>query len=210
MARHTDWLVEQLPMVLRADPFLCDFLGIIQEVADGIQVHAENLTDIVDVTVTTSEMVRWIGTWVGVDNVDPSLSDERQRRLVRGRGRLLAWRGTRRGLQALLELITGAAVAITDTGRVVAAGEPVSAQPFVWVDVDRLDAPLDYMAAVVAAELPPDVGFVVRVDGEAVWIDDRDGAAPPPEVPAVFNLEPSPRRRLRAPSRPRPRPTPAG
>lgn len=208
MARHADWLVEQLPMVLRADPFLCDFLGIFQEVADGVAVHADALVDIVDVTVTTAEMVRWIGSWVGVDNVDPSLGEDRQRQLVRGIGRLLPWRGTRRGLQALLELVTGATVEVTDTGRVVAAGEPVHAHPFVWIDVNHSAVSTGYLTALIAAELPPDVGFALRTDGQTATVDDRDGAAPLPDGPEVIRPE-QPRRRLHAPTRTPSRPSPA-
>lgn len=175
MPRRSDWLVDQLPMALRADPFLCSFLGIFQEVADGVQVHAHALVDIVDVNVTPPEMVRWMGTWLGVDCVDPSMPDELQRRLVRGIGRLAPWRGTKRGLQALLELVTAAPVTVVDTGRVVVAGEAVLEHPFVWVDVqDAAGCTDEYLTALVAAELPPDVGFALRVGSRSV-IGDADG-----------------------------------
>lgn len=178
MSRRSDWLVDQLPMALRADPFLCSFLGIFQAVADGVQVHAHALVDIVDVNVTPPEMVRWMGTWLGVDCVDPSMPDELQRRLVRGVGRLAPWRGTKRGLQALLELVTAAPVQVADTGRIVVAGEEVLEEPFVWVEVqDAAGCTDEYLTALVAAELPPDVGFALRVGSRAVTADNGDGAS---------------------------------
>lgn len=186
MPGRSEWLVDHLPMVLRADPFLCRFLGIFQEVTDGVQVHAHALVDIVDVSVAPPEMVRWIGSWVGVDSVDPSIEEARQRRLVRGIGRLLPWRGTAYGLQSLLELVTGSAVHVADTGRVAAAGEPVHEHRFVWVDIeDAKGSSHDYLAALIAAELPPNVGFALRIGGRLVLTDDRDGSVIPPEDPGA-------------------------
>lgn len=201
MPRRSDWLADQLPAALRADPFLCRFLRIFQEVSDGVQVHAHALVDIVDVSVTPVEMVRWIGTWLGIDSVDPSMPDERQRRLVRGMGRLAPWRGTARGLQALLELVTGATVRVEDSGRVVVPGEAVTDRRFVWVDIENAAGCTDeYLTALVAAELPPNVGYALRVGARVVAGDDDDEVIRL-EEPMVAPAALQPRRRVRRPQR---------
>ncbi len=48
-------------------------------------------------TVAPPAMVRTIGSWIGLDWVDPSLPGRLQRRIVREYFSLLPWRGTKRG-----------------------------------------------------------------------------------------------------------------
>ena len=44
-------------------------------------------------------MVRWLGSWIGIESIDPSLPVPLQRLTVRTAARTLAWRGTTRGLK---------------------------------------------------------------------------------------------------------------
>src|SRR3954469_4902501 len=99
--------MEQLPLAMLDDPFLVRFLGIFQTLADSYMAQVDNLEHLVAVSVAPSPMVRFLGSWLGAESIDPSLEDELQRRIVREYGRMLPWRGTTRGMVQLLELVTG-------------------------------------------------------------------------------------------------------
>jgi len=121
--RRDDWLAHQLPVGMVEDPFLARFVALLQGVADTVLHQVDSLPHLFDPAVAPDAMVRTMGRWIGIDWVDPSLPDELQRRIVREYGRLLGWRGTKRGLEQLLELISGAPATVTDTGGVFAEGE---------------------------------------------------------------------------------------
>src|SRR5580765_1273915 len=118
--RRDDWLLGQLPMGMLEDDFFARFVGIFQHVAT---TFVDDVDNIVDVTVAPEAVVRWLGAWLGIDSIDSSLPHELQRRIVTETGRFLAWRGTRRGLQAFLELVSGGPVEIAETGGVFPEGD---------------------------------------------------------------------------------------
>ena len=62
---------------------------------------------------------------VGDDNWHP----DQLRRLVARSSDLYRWRGTLRGIAALVEAYTGLAAEVTDNGGVVASGTPGAAGP---------------------------------------------------------------------------------
>ena len=118
------WLVDQLPVCFAGDDFLRRFMGLFQELADGLRRRIDGIEHAVDVSVAPPAFVRWMGGWLGVTSIDPSLPVSRQRELVFGFGALLARRGTRAGLKEALELVTGGAVEVHDPGVVLQEGDP--------------------------------------------------------------------------------------
>src|SRR5262245_60631518 len=142
--RRDDWLLNQLPMGMIEDGFFARFVGIFQEVATTLRDDVDNLENVVDVTVAPDPVVRWMGTWLAVGAIDPSLTDSLQRRIVRECAKILAWRGTKRGMVALLELMSLGPATVEDSGGVYAEGEAPRSTPFVRIrvdPVDRWDAP---------------------------------------------------------------------
>jgi len=157
--RRDDWLLNQLPMGMIEDEFFAHFVGIFQEVATTLLDGVDNLENVVDVTVAPDPVVRWMGSWLAVGAIDSSLTDLLQRRIVRECAKILAWRGTKRGMVALLELMSLGPATVEDSGGVYAEdaaprrfftvearGDIVEHRtvPFVrlWVDpVDRWKAP---------------------------------------------------------------------
>lgn len=121
MTRRANWLLNQLPMGMLDDDFFIRFVSIFQELGTTLLDGAENIPNAVDTTVAPPELVRWLGSWLGVTSIDASLPDELQRRLVHQAGRNLAWRGTRQSLQNFLEVLTGAPAEIEETGGIVRA-----------------------------------------------------------------------------------------
>ena len=91
---------------------------------------------------------------------------------------LIPWRGTRRGMVELLELLTGADVEVRDTGGVFAEGEAPQDPPHVRIDVQSLgwNNRKDF-ARIVRDELPATVTFTVWMAGVRIWPAEDDGAA---------------------------------
>lgn len=166
-----DWLVNQLPVGMAQDPFLVRFVALIQQVAGGMLDHLDDLPHLGDVTVAPEPMVRYLGSWVGLEWVEPTLPARTQRELVRGYAQLLQWRGTRKGLRQLLVLITGDTEAtVTDTGGVFVFGEAPVAVPHVVMEVATPGtwASPRVLLQIVTEELPASVTFELKIAGETV------------------------------------------
>ncbi len=161
------WLVEQLPICLAGDEFLRRFVGIFGELADGLRDRIDSVEHAVDVTVAPPAFVRWLGGWLDIASIDPSLPVERQRALVREFGRLLAQRGTRAGLREAIQLVTGERVVVVhDPGSIVAEGNPPPAGRV------RIEVPAT--GAVTEADLVALVReWVPAAAGAELWVGDR-------------------------------------
>lgn len=120
--RRGDWLLSQLPVGMVEDDFFYRFVSIFQELSNTVVDGVDNIPNVVDPTVAPEAMVRWLGSWIGVDAVDPALPGELQRRIVRSASATLGWRGTRRGLEQFLRLMSGGPVRVEDGGGVFAEG----------------------------------------------------------------------------------------
>jgi hypothetical protein len=82
-------------------------------------------------------MLQFIASWLGVE-LEPTDPAEYRRSLVAEVGRLLGWRGTRFGMEALLAAATGARVTVTDGGGVFGRNDPApAADPVVLVHMDH-------------------------------------------------------------------------
>ncbi len=180
MRRPSDWLLGQLPMGMLEDDFFVRFVSIFQAVATSLMEDADNLDNIVDVDVAPPEVVRWLGSWIGIESIDSSLDVGIQRRIVRETGPILAWRGTKRGLVGFLELLTGDEVEVRDNGGVFGEGEAPSDQPMVWMRVRSTGwlSDADFIA-LVRDEVPANTHFELRVDDRVIWPRSIE---PTPEV----------------------------
>lgn len=168
-------LADQLPACLAEDRFLGQFLGILDEVAETVEVQVGGLEHLVDVSVAPEQMVQWLGGfWLDVNLLDPSMPIERRRAWVLEMRRLLWWRGTKEGLTGLLEQATGRSVEIYDSGGVYRAGEaPVNPRHVqIWVDEGGWTND-EHLLAFVHRELPAEVTFELQVGERVVWPPTR-------------------------------------
>jgi phage tail-like protein len=185
--RRPDWLIHQLPVGMAEDEFLVRFLSIFQEIVNTVLHQVDTLPHVFDPSVAPDGMVRFMGRWLACNWVDSSLPDATQRDIVRRYSQLLQWRGTRRGLQQLLELISGEPAVVTDSGGVFLEDESTGAPPHVRLEVASTGwAHEDDLLDIVRAELPASLTFELVVAGRTVWppVDDGRGgtAAPLQEV----------------------------
>jgi phage tail-like protein len=179
--RRDDWMLAQLPMGMLDDDFFVRFVSIFQNVATSLLDDVDNLGNIVDVTVAPDPVVRWMGGWLGITSIDASLPHELQRHIVRASGEMLAWRGTRRGLQAFLELMSGGPVEIEESGGIFAEGEGGRRPPFVRMTVQSTGwVPEADFVALVADEVPAGVAHELYVGERRVWPPARTEQAVAP------------------------------
>ena len=122
MTRRSGWLVEQLPRVMAADPVLRELVRAFEEVHDTVRERIDAIEHQVDTGLASPEMLSFLGSWLGV-MLEPTDPAEYRRSLVREVGKLLGWRGTRFGVEALLEAATGARVTVLDAGGVYGTGD---------------------------------------------------------------------------------------
>jgi phage tail-like protein len=166
--RRPGWLVEQLPVGMVSDDFFARFVALFEAQADTLMAHADNLEHLPDATVTPLPMVAWLAQWIGLPGLDPSMPGAQQRQMLRVGARALAWRGTRRGLLALLELLSGAPAQVDDGGGVFAEGTAPDDAAWVRIQVASTGGRDD---AAFARSIADEVPAHVRVE---LWVGDRE------------------------------------
>jgi len=186
--RRADWLVGQLPMGMLDDSFFTRFVSLFQELATSYLEGADNVPHVIDPTVAPPEMVRWLGSWIALESVDASLDEMLQRRLVRTASRGLAWRGTRRGLEDFLAVVTGGPVIVQETGGIGREGTQGNRAPYVRVGVTSTGwmSPMEFVS-LVSDEIPANVMLEVWLGDRRLWPPQ----SPPPPGPAVTGGEPA-------------------
>jgi phage tail-like protein len=163
--RRNDWLLAQLPVGMTEDDFLARFVSIFQTIGDSLMHHADTMGHLTDVAVAPDPMVRALGSWLGLDWVDPSLPDRLQRLIVAEYASSMVWRGTKVGLQRVLQAVTGAPVAIADSGGVYAEGEAPDSAPHVVIHATASQWATDTdLERIVRSELPATVTFELHIE----------------------------------------------
>jgi phage tail-like protein len=95
-----------LPGIYQADPFVGRFLLIFESILDPIDRQVANLHHYFDPELTPADVLPWLGGWLGLV-MDERWPEERRRELISKAAQLYSWRGTPRGLRAMLTLYTG-------------------------------------------------------------------------------------------------------
>lgn len=168
--RPDDWLLRQLPVAMVQEDFFRRFVSIFQEVASTYLDRVDGIQYLTEIDVTPTPMLPWLGSWVGVDVVDPTLPDLRQRQLVATAARALAWRGTAYGLELWLRVITGTDdVVIEDPGGVYREGDAPVRAPIVRVRTSSTGwLGTEDFVKVVLAELPAHISLELYVEHQLV------------------------------------------
>lgn len=233
---HPGWLADQLPRVMAEDHFTRQFLRIFEEIAGGVRNRVTGFEHDLDVGLAPAEFVRWMGAWIGLA-LDPSMPEEHQRGVVRAAGALFPFRGTRRGLQGLLEALTRASVEVTDNGGVFRGGQAPTGSKSVVVKLADAGALSEQnLFDLVKLEIPADATFDLRLGRRKVKEEGPaqedlaetagmpqveaappgpetppDAPPPPPEAPPVAPPPPPPAPKTPTPPKPpKPPPPPGG
>ena len=165
--RRPDWLIGQLPVGMLQGDFFVRFVSIFQELAESLLEGADLVDHLVDATVTPVPMVSHLASWIGVEAVDVSLPEHLQRVILASSSRALAHRGTRRGLQGYLEMLSGGAAEVSEGGGVWPSGHAPGDVAWLKMTVAGTGhLSEDEFAAIVRDEIPAHV----RAE---LWVGDR-------------------------------------
>jgi phage tail-like protein len=172
------WLVDNLPRAMAQDPVIRDFVLAFQEVADTVRERIDSVEHQMDTGLASPEMLQFLGSWLGVE-LEPTDPAEYRRSMVREVGRLLGWRGTRYGVEALLEAATGARVTVVDVGGIYGRNDNVPAEnPVVVVQMDHTGHLTErQVLGFLQSELP--LGAQVQLDVRFKRDDKAQGRARP-------------------------------
>lgn len=174
--RSPQWLLNQLPVGMLDSDFFVRFVSIFQELGGSLLDDADNIDNLVDVAVAPTAMVRWLGSWIGTETIDPSLDESVQRRIVAGAATTLTWRGTTAGLTRFLELTTGGPAEVVDGGGVWRDGEAPADTAWVRMTVQSTGwlAEADFIE-LVRDEVPAHVRAELFVGDRRIWPADEEG-----------------------------------
>lgn len=152
------------------DPFAVALTTAFDGVLAPIFTSLDNFDAYLDPTLAPDDFVDWLATWVGADP-DDSWTPRRAREFVARAVGLYRVRGTRAGLKAFLELLTGGEVEIEESGATAAStvnGAALPGSPVFQLTVTvrgGAGAPdLDRLDALVAACKPAHVRHWVRLE----------------------------------------------
>jgi phage tail-like protein len=172
------WMVNQLPVGMLDSTFFVEFVSLFQHLANPLLEDADNLEHVVDPTVAPEPMLRWLGTWIGLDSIDPQLPSELQRLIVRSSARTLAWRGTKAGLTEFLQMTSGAPAEVTDGGGVWREGEAPADTAYVRMSVASTGwLPERDFIALLRDEIPAHVRAELYVAGRLAWSSAVEASA---------------------------------
>ncbi|MFQ3647661.1 MAG: FHA domain-containing protein [Anaerolineae bacterium] len=102
LARRSTWL-NYLPAIFSDDSFTERYLLVFESIFSPIMWMLDNYDQYLDPDTAPTEWLQWISSWFDIMML-PELPIERQRAIARQVGWLFSRRGTRVGLQRLLEL----------------------------------------------------------------------------------------------------------
>lgn len=95
-----------LPSVYESDDFMGRFLMLFESFWGPIERQVDLLSYYFDPFTTPMDLLPWLATWVNL-LLDERWPEEKQRRLLKAAVSLYRMRGTRRGMEAYLEIYTG-------------------------------------------------------------------------------------------------------
>src|SRR5262245_692670 len=130
----------------------------------------DNVDAYFDPAVAPDDFVTMLAGWVGLE-IDKNWRDEQLRHLVARAVELYRWRGTLRGVKALVEAYTGVEPEVVDTGATAwsaAAGSPMPGRPNLAVQV-RVRLPRDAnedlarLTRLIAENVPAHVRITVEI-----------------------------------------------
>ena len=134
MTREAGWMLRRLPIAFQDDRVMAGLLGVIESVAESVQVHADQIPYLADPSVTPESLLSWLGRFVDAPDTETLPVDERRDLLART-GSLLLRKGTRDHLATLIAPFVSDPVSITEDGGIHRLGEAPACEGRVTVSV---------------------------------------------------------------------------
>jgi phage tail-like protein len=113
----------ELPALFHDDDVAQRFVAGLDDILAPIFLTMDAIESYVDPWLAPADFLAWIADWVSAP-WDPALDDMQQRTLVARSADLLGLAGTRKGLEAVIELVAGVRPEIEESGGTAWTVEP--------------------------------------------------------------------------------------
>ena len=121
-------LGQTLPALYQEDDFTQRFVSAFDAALAPIFAALDNFPAYLDPWLSPEDFLEWLGSWLGIA-LDESWSLTRRRALVSRAFEFYRMRGTARGLQEQVEVLTGGTVELHETGGVASSTTAGGALP---------------------------------------------------------------------------------
>jgi phage tail-like protein len=137
---------QDLPVIFQESDFMNRFMKIFETIWEPLEWRTDAVEFYFDPRTAPAELLEWLGGWLSID-VYSRMPERRKRELVAEAMTLYHWRGTKYGLERMIELCTGIAPQLLEDQK----------EPFVfWVKLK--DVPesitLDLMRDLIETHKP--------------------------------------------------------
>jgi phage tail-like protein len=127
MSRQQGWLVRRLPVGMQEDRVMVGLLSILEEVAESVQQHADQIPHLADPSVTPEPLLSWLGRFVDAPDTENLPVTERRDLLARA-GSLILRKGTKKHLQTLVAPYVSGSLEVVDDGGIYREGQAPRAE----------------------------------------------------------------------------------
>lgn len=117
MSREAGWMLRRLPIAFQEDRVMAGLLGVLETVAESVQVHADQIPHLADPSVTPESLLSWLGRFVDAPDSETLPVVERRELLART-GSLILRKGTREHLATLISPFVAEPVTISEDGGI--------------------------------------------------------------------------------------------
>lgn len=117
-----------LPAPLQEDDFAQRFTAGLDKVLAPVFLTLDNVDCYFDPLISPEDFLDWLASWVGLA-LDENWPIQKQRRLIAQAVELYSWRGTIKGVAALVEIYADVVPEITETGGVATSEVPGGKPP---------------------------------------------------------------------------------
>ena len=114
--------LEYLPGLYRQDEFMGRFLLIFEDILSPLEKMVDNLPLYFDPDLCPEGLLDYLARWVSLA-LNERYPLEHRRRMVKAAAEFYRWRGTRRGLKAFLEAVTGVTPLIVENTDGIRLGQ---------------------------------------------------------------------------------------
>lgn len=170
MTREAGWMLRRLPIAFQDDRVMAGLLGVLESVAESVQLHADQIPHLADPTVTPEALLSWLGRFVDAPDSE-TLPVEDRRDLLARTGALILRKGTRDHLATLIAPFVSEPVSIVEDGGIhrldeappcegrvtVAVGGITHGTPSDLVKLMRSITPAHCVVDLVVAGVPAEV-----------------------------------------------------
>jgi phage tail-like protein len=124
-------------MLYQDDDFALRFTSALDEVLAPALWALDGLDAYIDPWLAPPDFLEWLARWLGIE-LDETWPEDRRRAMVAGAADLYRWQGTVRAISRLVEIHTGVAPEISESGGVSWSVEPggkIPGETDAWLSV---------------------------------------------------------------------------